>query len=283
LRFRDAFRRYPIILVSVKDEEELVWLPKMDVYWHGPPSMRSKAVISRSYPHLSNFFFNKLGIAHAPPFALVDELRMIAERYRSGPVPPDVREHVAEILADISSVIQDTPGIPMSFEALVEIAAFPVRVPAEGVALRPIDGFYVPDRASKYANVFRDRVALLDLPDSVPMSRIRPLLESDILKDRIRYLDLHVRKRSLPQGRQVLDPDATELYSSRVEYIARYALLLLLSGRATLMQLLLLDSSSTIATSQTSLLSKPRYSPSCTNSMLLESRRSAPLCHLTIA
>jgi len=54
------------------------------------------------------------------------------------------------------------------------------------------------------------------------MNRIRPLLESDILKDRIRYLDSHVTKRSLPQGKQVLDSDPTELYSSRVEYIARY-------------------------------------------------------------
>jgi hypothetical protein len=187
--------------------------------------MRSKAVISRSYSHLSNFFFNKLGIAQAPPFALVDELRMIVARYRGGPVPPEGWKHVAEILADISDAIQKMPSIPGSFKVLAEIAAFPVRVPAEGIALRPIDGFYVPDRASKYANVFRERVALLDLPDSVPITRIRPLLESDILKDRIRYLDPHVIKRSLPQGKQVLDSDATELYSSRVEYIARYVLL----------------------------------------------------------
>jgi len=187
--------------------------------------MRSKAVISRSYPHLSNFFFNKLGIAQAPPFALIDELRMVAEQYRGDHVPLEGWEHVAEILADISEAIQKMSSIPGSFKALAEMAAFPVRVPAEGIALRHIDGFYVPDRTSKYAKVFRERVPLLDLPDSVPMTRIRPLLESDILKDRIRYLDPHVTKRSLPQGKQVLDPDATELYSSRVEYIARYALL----------------------------------------------------------
>ena len=191
--------------------------------------MRSKAVISRSYPHLWDFFFNKLCISQAPPFALVDELRMITDRHRSGPVPPDVWEHVAQILADISDAISDVTqkaqSIPGSFEVLAELAVFPVRVPEEGIALRPIDGFYVPDRASKYVDVFRGRVALLDLPDSVPISRIRPLLESDILKDKIRYLDLHVTKRSLPQGRQVLDSEATELYSSRVEYIARYVLL----------------------------------------------------------
>jgi hypothetical protein len=230
---RKAFSQYPIILVSVKEEVEPVWLRRVDVFWHGPPSMRSKAVISRTYPHLSNFFFNKLGIAQASPFALVDELRMIAEQYRGRLVPPEGWDHVAEILADISDVIQpkmrSTPG---SFKVLLEIAAFPVRVPGEGIALRPIDGFYVPDRESKYANVFRERVALLELPDSVSMTRIRPLLESDILKDRIRYLDPHVTKRSLPQGKQVLDSDATELYSSRVEYIARYVLLLLLASVA---------------------------------------------------
>jgi hypothetical protein len=204
---------------------ERVWLRRVDVCWHGPPSIRSKAVISRSYPHLSNFFFNKLGIPQAPPFALIDELRMIVERYRGGPVPPEGWKHAAEIFADISDVIQRTQSIPGSFKALTEIAAFPVRVPAEGIVLRPIDEFYVPDRASKYMKVFRERVPLLDLPESVPMTRIHPLLESDILKDRVRYLDAHVTERSLPQGKQVLDSDTTELYSSRVEYIARYVLL----------------------------------------------------------
>lgn len=251
--------------------------------------MRSKAVISRSYPHLSTFFFNKLGISMAPPFALAHELRMITERYRSGPVPPDVWEHVAEILADISDaisdVIQKAQSIPRSFEVLAEIAAFPVRVPGEGIALRPIEGFYVPDRASKYADVFRERVAILDLPDSIPITRIRPLLESDILKDKIRYLDQHVTKKSLPQGRQVLDDEATGLYSSRVEYIARYALLAA-AAPATVRKgetdvTLLSDSSSTIATGRTSLPSKPRYSPSCTTSPLLRSKRSRPLSHLT--
>jgi hypothetical protein len=182
--------------------------------------MTSKAVISRSYPLLSSFFFNKLGITHAPPFALVDELRMIAEKHQSSPIPPGVREHVADILADISDVIESTPSLPPSFEALAQIAAFPVKVPKEGIALRAAEGFYVP---GKYADVFREHVALLDLPDSTPFARIRPLLESDIFKDKIRHLDSHVTKRSVPHGKQVLDCGATDLYSSRVEYIARYA------------------------------------------------------------
>ena len=237
---------------------------KMDVCWHGPPSMRSKAVISRSYPHLSNFFFNKLGIAQAPPYALVDEMRIITERYRSVPVPPEVWGHVAEILADISDVIQSVPSIPRPFEVLVEMAAFPVRVLNEGVALLPVNEFYVPDRASKYADVFRERVPLLDLPDTVPMARIRPLLESDVFKDKIRYVDSHVTKRSVPQGKQVLDSDATELYSSKIEYIARYAPLATATTTVILMRLGLLDFFSTIAISRISLQSKPRYSPSCT-------------------
>jgi hypothetical protein len=187
--------------------------------------MRSKAIISRSYPRLSNFFFDKLGISQAPPFALVEELRLIAERYRSRPVPPEVQEHVAEILADISDVVQNMQKIPPSFSALVQIAVFPVHVPDGGIALRAADEFYVPDRPSKYADVFRGRVPLLDLPDSVPMTRIRPLLDSDILKDKILYLDPHVTKRSVPNGRKVLDSTSTDLYSSRVVYMARYALI----------------------------------------------------------
>jgi len=228
--------------------------------------MRSKAVISRSYPQLSNFFFNKLGIANAPPFVLVDELRKVADRYQSGPVPPEVQEHVAEILADIGDVIQSLPKIPLSFAILAKVAMFPVQVPAEGIALRSPDGFYVPDVTSKYADVFREQVALLELPISIPLTRIRPLLESEILKDKIRYLDEHVTKQSVPHGKRVLNSTATELYSSRVRYIARYVLFVVattVQESATLM-FRPSGSSCTRAKSQISFLSKPRPSISCT-------------------
>ena len=228
--------------------------------------MRSKAVICHSYPHLSDFFFNKLGITNAPPFALVDELRKIADQYQSGPVPPEVQELVAEILADISAVVQSLPKIPLSFAALAQVAVFPVRVPAEGIALRSADGFYVPDVTSKYADVFRGRVALLELPTSIPMTRIRPLLESDIFKDKIRYLDEHVTKQSVPHGERVPDSAATKLYSSRVPYIARYVLFAAtttVQENATLM-FRPSGSSCTIAKSQTSFLNKPRPSISYT-------------------
>lgn len=210
---------YPIILVFVNNEAERVWLRKTDVYWHGPPSMTSKAVISRSYPHLINFFFYKLGITNAPPYALVDELRMIADKHPFGRISQGVREHVADILADISDIIESMPSVPHSFEALAEIAAFPVLVPGQGLALRAAEEFYIP---GKYADVFRKHVALLDLPDSIPISRIRSLLQSSIFKDKIRNLDLHVTKQSVPGGKRVLDPHATDLYSSRVEHLARY-------------------------------------------------------------
>lgn len=245
---------------------ERVWLHKTDVYWHGPPSMRSRAFISRSYPLLSNFFFNKLGITNAPSFVLIDELRKVADRYQSGPVPPEVQEHVAEILADIGDVVQSLPEVPLSFRVLAQVAVFPVQVPGEGIALRSADGFYVPDVTSKYANVFREQVELLELPVSIPMTRIRPLLESDILKDKIRYLDEHVTKQSVPHGKRVLDSTATELYSSRVRYIARYvpfAASSTVQESATLM-FRPSGSSCTMAKSQISFLSKPRPSISCT-------------------
>jgi hypothetical protein len=228
--------------------------------------MRSKAVICHSYPHLSNFFFHKLGITNAPPFALVDELRKIADRYQSGPVPPEVQELVAEILADISDVVQNLPKIPLSFAVLAQVAVFPVQVPAEGIALRPADGFYVPDATSKYADVFRGRVALLELPTSIPMTRIRPLLESDIFKDKIRYLDEHVTRQSVPRGKRVFDTTATKLYSSRVRYIARYVLLTVVTTVEENAMLMFRPSGSscTIAKGQTSFLSKPKPSISCT-------------------
>jgi hypothetical protein len=98
---------------------------------------------------------------------------------------------IDEVLQPLPSASQGTavPLPPVDY-----FTSVPVSTRLITAALRPIDGFYVPDRESKYANVFRERVALLELPDSVPMTRIRPLLESDILKDRIRYLDPHVTK-----------------------------------------------------------------------------------------
>lgn len=197
----------------------------MDVYWHGPQSMTTKAIISRSYPDMSNFFFTKLGIPQAPPYALVDELRAIARMHQGGPIPPGVQEHVADILTDISEIVQSISQIPSSFEDLAQIAIFPASVPSEGIALRTADTLYVPDKSGTYADVFRDRVALLALPESVPLTRIRPLLESSIFVNKMRYLEEHVTKRSAPDGRRVLDTQATDLYSSRVAYIARYMLL----------------------------------------------------------
>ncbi|KAI0260315.1 hypothetical protein BC834DRAFT_901531 [Gloeopeniophorella convolvens] len=218
---RKAFSEYPIILVYANAELGSVWLRKVDVFWHGPPSMTSKAIISRTYPRMSDFFFSKLGITNAPPYALVDELRLIAQR-QHGALPTGVREHVADILADLSDAVAESgSNVPTSFLALADIAAFPVSVPGEGIVLRAAEGFYVPDKAGKYADVFRERVGLLALPESTPISRIRPLLESDIFKDRMRYMESEVTKRSVPQGMRILDTAATDLYSSRVGYIAR--------------------------------------------------------------
>lgn len=192
----------------------------MDVYWDGPPSMTTRTVINRTYPNLSNFF-KKLGIISAPPDALVEELRAIAKQHERGPVPPKVQEHIANILAHINKILQTTPETLVSFQDLAQIAIFPASVPSEGVALRTADEFYVPDKSGKYADVFRERVALFALPESV-ITPIRLLLESSIFEDRIRYIEAHVTKRSTPLGKRVLEPKATDLYSGRVEYIARY-------------------------------------------------------------
>ncbi|KAH9046334.1 hypothetical protein EDB83DRAFT_2227590 [Lactarius deliciosus] len=216
---RDAFTKDPIIL-AVNGQSERVWLRKMDVYWDGPPSMTTRAVISHSYPNLSNFFFRKLGITSAPPYALVEELRAIARQHQHGPVPPGVREHITDILADISKILQTMPKMPPSFADLAQIAVFPASVPSVGVALCAVDEFYVPDKSGKYADVFRSRVPLFALSES-DTTRIRPLLESSILRDKMRYLEEHVTKRSTPLGKRVIDLKATDLYSSRVEYIAR--------------------------------------------------------------
>ena len=171
---------------------------------------------------MKNFFFNKLRIPCAPPDALVDELRAVAMHYQRGSVPEEVKAHIARVLANLTEILETKPDMPPAFLDLAKIPMFPVSVPsAEGIVLRKIDQFYVPDKTSKYADVLRGRVAILALPESA-ITPIRKLLGSSIFKNKIRYLEDHVTVRSMPLGRRVLDMEATSSYSSRVEYIARY-------------------------------------------------------------
>lgn len=215
----------------IKDGSVPVWLSKMDVYWEGPLSLTIRALIKPTYESLKNFFLKKLRIPSAPPDALVDELRAIAKRHQRRSVPPEVQVHIAEILADVTEILMKAmPNIPPSFFDLAQIPMFPVSVPSKGIALHTVDQFYVPDKSGKYANVLRERVALLALQES-DIAPIRKLLESSIFKDRIRYLEDHVTKRSTPLGKRVLDTGTTNSYSSRVEYIARYTLFVEPSGQ----------------------------------------------------
>jgi hypothetical protein len=213
-----------------KDRSDPVWLCKTDVYWDGPASLTIKALIKRTYENLGTFFFKKLGIICAPPDALVDELRATAKRHQRRSVPPEVQEHIAKILEDITDILKTMPEMPPSFRDLARIPIFPASVPSKGVALCTADQFYVPDKLGEYAKVLCKHVALLALSESA-ISLIRPLLESSIFKNRMRYLEARVTKRSTPLGTRVPDTKATDLYSSRVEYIARYTLLLEPSGQ----------------------------------------------------
>ena len=221
LRGREAFAKDSIIFL-IKDGSP-VWLNKTDVYWEGAPSLTIRSLIKPTYEGLKNFFFKKLGILNATPDAFVDELRAIAKRHQRRLVPAEVQAHIAKVLADVTELLMKAPNVPPSFLDLTQISMFPVSVPSEGITLRTIDQFYVPDKSGKYANVLRGRVPLLALKES-EIAPIRKLLESSIFKDRIRYLEAHVTIRSTPLGMRVRDIEATNLYSSRVEYIARYAL-----------------------------------------------------------
>jgi hypothetical protein len=222
-RGRGAFSKDPIILLY-KDRSEPVWLCKTDVYWDGASSLTIRAVIKRTYQNLGTFFFKKLGITSAPPDAFVDELRATANQHQRGSVPPEVQEHIAKILVDITETLKTMPEMPPSFRDLARIPIFPASVPLKGVALCTADQFYVPDKFGKYAKVLCKHVALLALSESA-ITLIRPLLESSIFKDKMRHLEAHMTKRSTPLGPRVLETEATGLYSSRVEYIARYILL----------------------------------------------------------
>ena len=238
LRGREAFAKDSIIFL-IKDGSP-VWLNKTDVYWEGAPSLTIRSVIKPTYEGLKTFFFKKLGIFNAGADAFVDELRAIAKRHQRRSVPAEAQAHIAKVLVDFTEFLMNAENVPPSFLDLTQIPMFPVSVPSQGVALRTIDQFYVPDKSGKYANVLRERVPLLALKES-EIAPIRKLLESSIFKDRIRYLEAHVTIRSTPLGMRVRDIEATNLYSSRVDYIARYTLLVETSGQKLMGYLVLPD------------------------------------------
>ncbi|KAI0058520.1 hypothetical protein BV25DRAFT_1919220 [Artomyces pyxidatus] len=184
---RMAFDKHPIILVSVSGGVDTAWYRRLGgVYWHGPPSITSKPILSRSYPTLSDFFFNKLKIMNAPPYELVDEIRAFGEVFKGRKLATSADwDRIGSLLTDLSDAVSEIDRAPLlqSFSTLRDQSIFPVHCSASSdVHLQAAHQFYIGDRAETYADVFRGRVALLALPPSMSLSRIRALLESEIYK-----------------------------------------------------------------------------------------------------
>ncbi|KAJ6590013.1 hypothetical protein DFH09DRAFT_1074494 [Mycena vulgaris] len=221
---RTAFDEDRLILVAqleLSSEPKARWLSKSDVVWGGPPSMRSKPDLKRSYPQLHKFFRTQLQIQDCPSDILSQELAGLAGS--GSAISNEDHTRVCHILDDISSIVaqsnRDRKAIPPWISKLAAQPIFPVRrAGTEDLQLRKLDDrFYVPDKSGRRLEMFGSRVDMLELVDTVPLYRIRPLLQTDHFRHIIesRYLDVAVTCKPSSSGERIHAIEIQEEYLMR--------------------------------------------------------------------
>ena len=196
------------------------WTNMSEVYWDGPPSMTSKIALKDSYPSLAEFFCSKLGISNAPPDIFVSEFESLLDEYRARgfTISERIHKRAEVLLRDLNDAVSDSETCSHSLLKLGEKAIFPTLLASQELVLRPLDHFYVPDPNGRLAQLFGNKISLLS-PTIFP--RITQLLESDICRQKVLYLDKLVAQESHPCQQRQFDPDATGKYASKVGYIER--------------------------------------------------------------
>jgi hypothetical protein len=194
------------------------WANMSDVYWDGPPSMTSKIAIKDCYPFLAEFFCSKLGISNAPRAILVSEFNSLLDEYKGYTISERLHKRVEALLRDLNDAVSDVETCSPSLLKLGNMAIFPTLLANQELVLKPLDHFYVPDPNGRLARLFWDKISLLS-PTIFP--RIGQLLESDICRHKVLYLEKLVVQESHPCKERHFDTEATLNYASKVDYIER--------------------------------------------------------------
>lgn len=154
---------------------------------------------------------------------LVQELLALVNQHSRKPISQQVQGHVHEYLVDISDIIWAHPEKASTWlTRLSKEPIFPVANTQNETVLQTADQyFYIPDRSGRYQAVFANRVALLCTVENASLESIRPILESDTFKTRLRYLDMVATHVCLPKGPREVQNPISEKYAQAAHYIER--------------------------------------------------------------
>jgi hypothetical protein len=186
--------------------------------------MTSKIPLKVLYPFLAKLFRDYLEIPIAGPEILAKELQSVSEEWKGKVLPKTIRDQISARLGDIADVLASkSPSYsPKWLRPLSSRAIFPVESLSQGSTLCALgDHFYIPDKNGALRTIFSRDVPLLSLSESIPIHRVQPLLESDIFRSRVKFLEESVRHTSLVHEPRLKNTVASEHYATRSQYIER--------------------------------------------------------------
>lgn len=187
-------------------------------------SMTSKFAVKSAYPSLQKLFQIQLALPVAGPEILADELQFLASRYHGQTIPLPVQKQIHEYLLDISDALWGHPTKPAAWlHKLSNQAIFPVVSTSQGTVLCSADDhFYIPDEAGRFQAIFANVVPLLVTTSTFSLSVIKPILESDIFKSRLKYLDISTTHVCLPKGPRQFESLTSAKYARMSHFVERY-------------------------------------------------------------
>jgi hypothetical protein len=205
-------------------QEEKQWIAASSTVWSGPLSMTSKIPLKVSYPSLEKLFRDYLDIPIASSEILANELLSVSEKWKGKVLQKTTRDQISARLGDIADAIASkSPSFsPNWLRSLSSRAIFPVESPSLGSTLCASgDHFYIPDKNGALRDIFSRDVPFLSLSESIPIHRVQPLLESDIFRSRVKFLEESITHTSLVHEPQLLNTMASEHYATKSQYIER--------------------------------------------------------------
>lgn len=219
LESRESFFQQSLIYHPEKKK----WIAVSSTVWSGPPSMTSKIPLRGSYPSLMDLFHVHLSIPIVGPETLVEELQLLSKKWKGRSLPNAVRDKISDILGDIADELGDKPPNfrPNWLRALSSGAIFPVESLRDSSLCTSRDSFYIPDKNGVFQNMFSRDVPLLYLSKSTPIHRIQPLLESDVFRPHLKFLEQSVKHSCLIREPRLLNTSASEHYATRSHYVER--------------------------------------------------------------
>ena len=208
--------------------EYTTWTDLSGAYWDGPSYLKD-VLLKPLFPHLRDFFVDKLRISGVPLRVVMDRLLDLAEEFADKDLPSAVGDVVERILLDLAEIYAESPNdtlLAPQLNRIRDAAVFPTGMPNGTRVLRSMGGFYV-GRSNMFvraARLLEERVPLLRV-SRLNLADIEPLLNSSVWASPVKYLEPPLLDISYDvQGGPELEREITERLTEphRLECIRRY-------------------------------------------------------------